>query len=54
LRGSGGERTAEGARVDPVATCCVGEGVGESVERLTAVDLELEGVVRSLVEDADR
>src|SRR5215204_3044560 len=46
-------RTAEGARIDDAASCCVGEGVVERVERVAAVDVELEALVRSLVEDAD-
>ena len=43
---SGGERTAEDARVEHVASRCIGEGVVEGVERVAAVDLELEAVVR--------
>jgi hypothetical protein len=46
-------RRAHGTRVDHVASGCVGEGVVEGVERIVAIDLELEAVVRSLVEDAD-
>src|SRR5437870_4387888 len=51
---SSGERVGRNARISGAAPGCVGEGVVEGVEGVAAVEVELEALVRSCVEDGHR